>query len=138
MIRFHSEDCPLPDFDQRKIADWIIQISFLHEKKVGEINYLFCSDERMLALNNAYLQHDYYTDIITFDYAVQNKIAGDIYIGIETVASNAGLLGISKEAELHRVIIHGILHLCGYKDKTPEDEEIMHQKEEEALTILIN
>jgi len=138
MIKFHSEDCMIPDLDPIRISDWILEIATLQLKKVGTINYIFCSDSRILEVNKEYLQHDYYTDIITFDYSEQNKIAGDIYIGIETVASNAKQMGNYYESELERVIIHGILHLCGYKDKSPEEEIIMHKMEDEALKILIN
>lgn len=138
MIRYHSEDCTLPEIDQNSITDWIIQVAAFHQKRVGEINYIFCSDSRILEVNNQYLQHDYYTDIITFDYSEQHKISGDIYIGIETVASNAALLNSNYQSELKRVIIHGVLHLCGFGDKTPETEKIMHQKEDEALTLLLN
>lgn len=135
MIRYYSEDCTLPPIDPDIVTDWILGVASFHGKKVGEINYIFCSDARILEVNNQYLQHDYFTDIITFDYTEQNKISGDIYIGIETVASNAGLLGMSYETELNRVIIHGVLHLCGFKDKTPETEKIMHEKEDEALSF---
>ena len=86
-------------------------------------------------MNNQYLQHDYFTDIITFDYSEQKRISGDIYIGIDTVASNAEMMGVTYEKELNRVIIHGVLHLCGFKDKTSETEKIMHQKEDEALEL---
>ncbi|MDD3906926.1 MAG: rRNA maturation RNase YbeY [Bacteroidales bacterium] len=137
MIRYYSEDCDLPGIDQDIITDWINRVAVSHGEKAGEINYIFCSDARILEVNNQYLHHDYYTDIITFDYSEQAKISGDIYIGIETVESNARMLGISYESELKRVIIHGILHLCGFKDKTPETEAIMHQKEDEALKIHI-
>lgn len=135
MIHFNSEDIPLPDIDQNNVIDWVSQVASLHGKKVGEINYIFCSDTRILEINQQYLQHDYYTDIITFDYSEQDNISGDIYIGTETVASNALLLGFPYETELDRVIIHGILHLCGFKDKTPETEKIMHEKEDEALKL---
>lgn len=138
MIRYYSDDCPLPAIDQNEVSDWILRTASLHAKKVGEINYIFCSDAKILEANKEYLQHDYYTDIITFDYSEQNKISGDIYIGTETVATNAEMLGVSYEAELNRVIIHGVLHLCGYKDKTPEDEKTMHQKEDEALKLFMN
>lgn len=135
MIRYYSEDSNLPTIDQLAITDWIIRVAAMHGKKTGEINYIFCSDARILEVNNVHLQHDYFTDIITFDYTEENKISGDIYIGIETVASNAEMLGIVFETELNRVIIHGVLHLCGFKDKTPETEKIMHLKEDEALGI---
>ncbi|MDD4922209.1 MAG: rRNA maturation RNase YbeY [Bacteroidales bacterium] len=137
MIRYYSEDCDLPEIDQASITGWIVRVASSHGKKAGEINYIFCSDARILEVNEQYLQHSYYTDIITFDYSEQNKISGDIYIGIETVASNADMLGVSYEGEMNRVIIHGVLHLCGFKDKTPETEKIMHQKEDEALEIYI-
>jgi metalloprotein, YbeY/UPF0054 family len=136
MIHFNSEDIPIPNIDQKKTIDWALQVASLHRKKVGEINYIFCSDTRILEINQQYLQHDYYTDIITFDYSEQDNISGDIYIGIETVASNAMQLGFPFETELSRVIIHGILHLCGFKDKTPGTEKKMHEKEDEALKLL--
>jgi len=137
MIRYYSEDCDLPEIDQNIITDWINRVAVFHGKKAGEINYIFCSDARILEVNNQYLHHDYYTDIITFDYSEQANISGDIYIGIETVESNAKMLGLSYDSELNRVIIHGILHLCGFKDKTPETEKRMHQKEDEALKMHI-
>lgn len=136
MIHFNSEELPLPGIDESKLIDWVFQVASLHGKKVGEINYIFCSDKEILEINEQYLQHDYYTDIITFDYSEQDIISGDIYIGAETVASNARLFGFPFEIELHRVIIHGILHLCGFKDKTPGTEKIMHEKEDEALKFL--
>ena len=135
MIRYHSDDCNLPGIDQNVVTDWINRIAAFHGKKTGEINYIFCSDARILEVNNQYLQHDYFTDIITFDYSEQKTISGDIYIGIDTVASNAEMMGVTYEKELNRVIIHGVLHLCGFKDKTSETEKIMHQKEDEALEL---
>jgi len=137
MIRYFSEDCKLPEIDQNRITDWINQVAISHGKKTGEINYIFCSDSKILEINNQYLHHNYYTDIITFDYSEQIQISGDIYIGIETVESNAKMLGYSYESELNRVIIHGILHLCGFKDKTPESEKRMHQEEDDALKLYI-
>jgi len=138
MIKYFSGDCELPRIDQNEVTDWILRVAALHRKKAGEINYIFCSDARILEVNNQYLQHDYYTDIITFDYSEEDKISGDIYIGTETVFSNAAMLGIPYENELNRVIIHGVLHLCGFKDKTPDTEKVMHQKEDEALNLLNN
>jgi len=135
MIRYHSEDCNLPGIDQHVVSDWINRVAAFHGKKTGEINYIFCSDARILEVNNQYLQHDYFTDIITFDYSEQKTISGDIYIGIDTVTSNAEMMGVTYEKELNRVIIHGVLHLCGFKDKTSETEKIMHQKEDEALEL---
>ena len=135
MIHFNSEDIVVPDLDQNSVIDWILEIALIYGKKVGEINYNFCSDTRILEINQQYLQHTYYTDIITFDYSEKEIISGDIYIGAETVESNAMQLGFTYETEILRVIIHGILHLCGFKDKTPETEKIIHEKENEALSI---
>lgn len=133
MIRFETEDCPMPVFNPSGISGWIIAVAATHGKKVGEINYVFCSDPKMLEHNKKYLEHDFYTDIITFDYTENNQISGDIFIGVDTVASNADQLGLSVDQELLRVMIHGILHLCGFKDKTVKDEAIMHQQEDVAL-----
>ena len=105
-------------------------------KKCGDISYIFCSDEKILEINREYLDHDYYTDIITFDYTEKNRISGDIFISIDTVKSNADEFKVSYEEELHRIIIHGILHLCGINDKGPGEREIMTQKENEALVLL--
>jgi len=136
MIRFETEDCVMPSINQAQVAGWIFGVAASHGKKAGEINYIFCSDSKMLEHNTDFLDHDFYTDIITFDYSDDSWISGDIYIGTETVASNAALLVQNAEQELFRVIIHGVLHLCGFKDKTPQDEYIMHQQEDIALSYL--
>jgi len=136
MIRFETDNCIMPSFNQAQVAGWIVGVAASHGKKAGEINYIFCSDSKILEHNTQFLEHDFYTDIITFDYSNDNKISGDIFIGVDTVASNASLLGLNSDQELLRVIIHGILHLCGYKDKNPEDEAIMHQQEDIALSYL--
>jgi probable rRNA maturation factor len=136
MIRFEALDISLPDFQQNPITSWITLIASTHGKTIGEINYVFCSDQKILDYNQLYLKHDYYTDIITFDYSAGEIISGDIYIGLETVLSNANKLQQDAQTELYRVIIHGILHLCGFKDKTPEDERIMHNQEDIALSLL--
>ena len=105
-------------------------------KKVGEIAYIFCSDEKILEVNCQYLQHDYYTDIITFDYCEGNRIAGDLFISLDTVRTNDRAIWATYETELHRVIIHGILHLCGINDKGPGEREIMEAAENKALDLL--
>jgi rRNA maturation RNase YbeY len=135
MIRFETEDCLLPDISKESIVGWIAQVAASHGKKVGEINYLFCSDAKILEYNTLFLSHDYYTDIITFDHSLDNQLAGDIFIGLETVESNAHSLGVEFKTELLRVIIHGVLHLCGFKDKTPEEESKMHEQEDKALSL---
>ena len=107
-----------------------------YEKKVGEIAYIFCSDEKILEVNKEYLQHDYYTDIISFDYCEDNVISGDIFISLDTVKSNSEQFNTSYNDELHRTIIHGILHLCGINDKGEGEREIMEAEENKALALL--
>ncbi|MDR0371367.1 MAG: rRNA maturation RNase YbeY [Prevotellaceae bacterium] len=119
--------------DVAKTIRWIKNTASRYQKKTGDINYLFCSDKRILEVNNQFLHHDYYTDIITFDYSEHNRIAGDIFISIDTVRSNAETFETPFTEELNRVIIHGILHLCGYADKTAEEAKNMRLMEYEAL-----
>ncbi|HET9570410.1 MAG TPA: rRNA maturation RNase YbeY [Bacteroidales bacterium] len=136
MIRFETNDCAMPSINTAKVTGWIHSIAELHGKKAGEINYIFCSDSKIIEFNKQYLDHDFYTDIITFDYSEGDRISGDIFVGLETVFSNAARLGHKEDQELMRVIIHGILHLCGFKDKTPKDEATMHEQEDLALSYL--
>jgi rRNA maturation RNase YbeY len=136
MIRYNSDDIKIPLFPRRKITLWIKRIAGIHGKKVGDISYIFCSDAKILAINKEFLNHDYYTDIITFDYAEGDIISGDIYISLDTVFTNADTYNVSFDNELFRVIIHGILHLCGIDDKAPGARIIMEQHENEALEIL--
>ena len=103
---------------------------------MGDVAYIFCNDSKILEVNQQYLQHDYYTDIITFDYCEGNRISGDLFISLDTVRSNAELFGKSYHEELHRVIIHGILHLCGINDKGPGERELMEEAENAALALL--
>lgn len=104
-------------------------------EKCGDIAYIFCSDEKILEVNKAYLQHDYYTDVITFDYTEGDKISGDIFISVDTVRSNAEQFGTDYDEELHRIVIHGVLHLCGINDKGPGEREMMTRHENEALKL---
>lgn len=134
-ISYHTEDIAFPQIKRRNISRWIKQVVEKYDKRVGEISYIFCSDDKILEINKQYLQHDYYTDIITFDYTEGNTVSGDLFISLETVRSNAEQYGYDYPAELHRVIIHGILHLCGFKDKTPEEEAIMRRLEDDALKL---
>ena len=135
MITFYSEDIALPAIDQAKVSDWIRRVAATYGKRTGDISYIFCSDEKILEVNRQYLQHDYYTDIITFDYTVGNKISGDLFISLDTVRTNAEQFGSSYDEELHRTIIHGILHLCGINDKGPGEREIMEANENKALAM---
>jgi rRNA maturation RNase YbeY len=137
MITFQTEQIEIPDVDQTKVREWIKKVASSYDKRVGEIAYFFCNDVKILEVNREYLQHDYYTDIITFDYCEGNRISGDIFISLDTVRSNSEMLGTEYQTELHRVIIHGVLHLCGINDKGPGEREIMEAAEDKALALLI-
>ena len=126
----------MPDFNQSRVADWIIKVAEAHNKKVGTLNYIFTDDDNILNVNRQFLQHDYYTDIITFDYSKRGVISGDMYISVDTVKSNSELQNVDYGQELMRVIIHGVLHLCGINDKAPGEREIMEAHENEALALL--
>lgn len=136
MIEFQSHEIELPGIDEAVMRKWIEEVSRRHGFTVGPIVYQFCNDEHILEVNRRFLSHDYYTDIITFDYTRGQRISGDILISVDTVASNADMLGVNYEQELHRVIIHGILHLCGINDKGVGEREIMETHENEALKLL--
>jgi probable rRNA maturation factor len=135
MIYYQSEDIAMPHIAKRKVTAWIKEVAKRHGYRVGEISYIFCSDEKILEVNRQYLQHDYYTDVITFDDTEDTTINGDIFISLDTVKSNSEQFGSSYEEEFYRVVIHGILHLCGINDKGPGEREIMEQHENEALSI---
>ena len=125
----------MPDIKKRQTTEWIKAVAATYEKRIGEIAYIFCSDEKILEVNRQYLQHDYYTDIITFDYCEGNRLSGDLFISLETVKTNSEQFNTPYEEELHRTIIHGILHLCGINDKGPGEREIMEAAENKALAI---
>ena len=125
----------MPKIRKRDTSAWIKKVAATYKRTVGEVGYLFCDDEKILEVNREYLQHDYYTDIITFDYDEGDQINGDLVISLDTVRTNAELFGKTYEEELHRVIIHGILHLCGINDKGPGEREIMEAAENKALAM---
>ena len=133
MIYFEVEDTKFPLIKKQTTKNWIKSVAEKYGKKVGNITYIFCSDEKILEVNKEFLQHDYYTDIITFDDTEGNTISGDIFISLDTVKSNSEKFQTSYLEELHRVIIHGILHLCGLKDKSPKDEKMMREAENQSL-----
>ena len=133
MITYQTQNTKFPNISKRETTRWIKSVAETYNKKIGEIAYIFCSDDCILKINNEYLQHDYYTDIITFDYSDGNIISGDMFISLDTVKSNAEKFGESFEKELYRVIVHGILHLCGQGDKTSEERIEMTRKEDLAL-----
>lgn len=126
----------MPDISHRETTAWVRVVAASYGKRVGEVAYVFCNDEKILEVNRQYLKHDYYTDIITFDYCEGDLLSGDLFISLDTVRSNAELFGKTYEEELHRVIIHGILHLVGINDKGPGEREIMEAAENKALALL--
>ena len=132
-IHFHSEQIDFPDIDKKSIKNWIKTVIDSHKSKVGDLNYIFTSDENILAINNKYLEHNYYTDVITFDYTENKVISGDIFISLETVKTNSEKFEQAYPQELKRVIIHGVLHLIGFKDKTEPDAKEMRKQEDNAL-----
>ena len=136
MISFQSDGIEMPQTDRSLLTRWIHAVASHYGRRVGDIAYIFTDDSRILEVNRQYLQHDYYTDIITFDYSLGTTICGDIFISLDTVASNAQLIGATYTDELHRVIIHGILHLCGINDKGPGERAIMEAAENQALATL--
>ena len=150
MITYQTDGVEMPDIKKRETTEWIKAVAASYGLRVGEIAYIFCSDEKILEVNRQYLQHDYYTDIITFDYCEGKRISGDLFISLDTVRTNAEqfgaeydtelhrviIHGAEYDTELHRVIIHGILHLCGINDKGPGEREIMEAAENKALNML--
>ena len=136
MIFYTTENVKAPKLEKRKTNVWIKTVADKYDKKIGEIAYIFCDDAKILEVNKTYLQHDYFTDIITFDYCEGAVLNGDIFISLDTVRTNAQEFGVTFENELHRILIHGILHLCGQEDKTPEARLEMTRKENEALQMI--
>ena len=135
MITYNVEGVRMPAIKKRATNAWIRAVAASHGRRVGEVGYMFVDDEKILEVNNEYLGHNYYTDVITFDYDEDDVINGDIVISLDTVRSNAELFGKTYDDELHRVIIHGILHLCGINDKGPGERELMEAAENRALAI---
>lgn len=137
MILFETEGIDMPSIDEAKVKHWIQEVVDGHKKTLGGLTYIFCSDEKILEINNEYLQHDYYTDIITFDYTEEDTVSGDIFISLDTVRSNSEQFHTQYDEELLRVIIHGVLHLCGVNDKTEEEEAQMRKEEDKALSLIL-
>ena len=135
MITYNTDGVKMPSIKKRENTAWVKAVAASYGKRVGEIAYIFVDDEKILEVNRQYLGHDYYTDIITFDYCEGDVISGDLFISLDTVRTNAEQVGATYEEELHRVIIHGILHLCGINDKGPGEREIMEAAEDNALAL---
>lgn len=137
MISFETTDSvKMPRFDQACVKRWLADVARAHGFDCGKLAYRFCNDEEILDCNVKFLGHDYFTDIITFDYSGGSRVSGDMLISLDTVRSNSELVGCSFDRELHRVIVHGLLHLCGINDKGPGEREIMEAHEDEALEML--
>lgn len=126
----------MPALDTEFLGQWLEEVAAAHNRIMGGLTYIFCDDETIIDVNRQFLNHDYYTDVITFDYSRGRLVRGDIFISLDTVASNADGLEVDRETELHRVIAHGLLHLCGINDKGPGEREIMEAHENEALRML--
>jgi rRNA maturation RNase YbeY len=135
MVSYQSDNIKFPDIKRRETTAWLRQVAATYGKKIGDVAYIFCDDEKILEVNRQYLKHDYYTDIITFDYTEGNTLHGDIFISLDTVRSNSEQQHTAYCEELHRVIVHGILHLCGINDKGPGEREIMEAAENKALLL---
>ena len=135
MISYNAEGVRMPKLRKRDTSAWIKAVAADYGRTVGEVGYMFVDDEKILEVNREYLGHDYYTDVITFDYDEDNVVSGDIVISLDTVRSNAELFGKSYDEEFYRVLIHGILHLCGINDKGPGEREVMEAAENKALAM---
>ena len=139
MIRFSTLDVDMPPIDPQKTKAWIEAVAQSYGKTIGELYYYFCSDDQLLAINKQRLGHDFYTDIVTFPLTdCETILSSEFCISVDRIKENAVTFGRSYESELHRVIIHGVLHLIGFDDHTDEDEQTMREKEEEALKLLFN
>jgi rRNA maturation RNase YbeY len=134
-VLFYSDGVPFQPANKRKIIRWIGNVLAGEKKKTGHLCYIFVSDERIRELNRQYLQHDYFTDIITFDNSKKDIVAGEMYIGIDVVRSNATIYGTSFNNELLRVMVHGVLHLCGYNDKTDDEQALMRTRENKYIDL---
>ncbi len=136
-VLFFTEQTCLPDFfTEKQLQAWLDAIASEHSRSIGEISFIFCSDDYILDVNRQYLQHDYYTDVITFDNSEDGLLCGDVFISLDTVRSNAELFRVSFEEEFYRVICHAILHLIGFKDKTDADDVEMRKQEDHCLKLL--
>ncbi|MBQ5936474.1 MAG: rRNA maturation RNase YbeY [Bacteroidaceae bacterium] len=136
MITYNTINVEMPNIVETEVSAWVKSTAATYNKVVGDINYIFVDDETMLDINRRFIGHDYYTDHIGFDYSKDNSLSGDIYISLDTVKTNAEKFGATFDEELRRVIIHGLLHLCGLRDKTDEERQQMKKAEDEALKVL--
>lgn len=138
MITYNTINVEMPNIVETEVSAWVKSTAATYNKVVGDINYIFVDDETMLDINRRFIGHDYYTDHIGFDYSKDGALSGDIYISLDTVRTNSELFGVTFDQELRRIIIHGLLHLCGLRDKTDEERDHMQQAEDKALTQFAN
>ncbi|MCQ2328342.1 MAG: rRNA maturation RNase YbeY [Paludibacteraceae bacterium] len=136
MLHFVTENIDMPPINPARIENWLRRVAAGYGFALGDITYIFCDDNRILEVNRQFLQHDYYTDVITFDYTTPGRVSGDIYLSLETIRSNAEMVGVDYMDEVHRILVHGLLHLTGQGDKTPETKAVMTEKEDKALAII--
>lgn len=136
VIQWICDGADMPDIDTVKVQDWLRRVADEHGRILGELAYIFCDDDKIIEVNRQFLNHDYYTDIITFDYSRGKLVSGDMFISLDTVKSNASQIGADYNTELLRVIVHGLLHLCGINDKGPGEREIMEANENRALEMI--
>ena len=137
MITYNIINVAMPDIREAEVSSWVRRVAKDYGKTVGDVNYIFVDDETILDINRRFIGHDYYTDHIGFDYSKDDSLSGDIYISLDTVRTNAEQFGAPYQEELHRIIIHGLLHLCGLRDKTDEERQQMQQAEDKALEQFI-
>lgn len=137
MISLHFEDVKPVDINHGFLQDWLQNVCCIEGVLLGEVAIIFCSDEYLLRMNRDYLNHDYYTDIITFDYTEKGLVSGDLFISLDRLKENAELNNVLYHVEQNRVIVHGVLHLIGYKDKTDEEQKVMTEKEDWALSLIV-
>jgi rRNA maturation RNase YbeY len=138
MIEFFTEDVLMPSISEKSLISWLSSTCVTEKRVLNELNVIFCSDEFLLTMNNEHLNHDYYTDIITFDYCFDNQIVGDLFISLDRVSDNATDNNVLFISELNRVLVHGLLHLCGYKDKTDDESKLMRSKENHYLSLYVS
>ena len=136
MITYNTINVEMPNIVEAEVSAWVKSTAATYNKVVGDINYIFVDDETMLDINRRFIGHDYYTDHIGFDYSEDDALSGDIYISLDTIKTNAEKFGATFDEELRRVIIHGLLHLCGLRDKTDEERQLMQNAEDKALNAL--
>jgi rRNA maturation RNase YbeY len=138
MVEFFTEDVQMPSIEEKNLVSWLSSTCVSEERVLNEVNVIFCSDDFLLQMNIEHLNHDYFTDIITFDYCFDNQVVGDLFISLDRVSDNAKDNNVLFYNELYRVLVHGVLHLCGYKDKTDDEAKLMRSKENHYLSLYVS